>query len=305
MTALTAAAHRAAFLQGSLLVLAAGMFWSFTGVLVRSAPVSDGWQYLGWRSVGAALFFWIYSRSTGRGSPVRNFIKLGAIGWLSTFAILMASLSYIFALKSTTVAATLFLSSCSPLLTGLLAWAILRERLDAVSLIAIAIGLAGVALMMLGKSDGSMTLFGNALALNSALMFGIYNVCLRSRQDLHFGPTFFVYALLAVAISVAATLINGKPLAPPPREIAIAVFNGFVFIGIGSALFIKGAAHVPAAGMAVLSQTESVFGPVWVALIIGEVPGPFAILGGALILGAVIAMAVHGARRAPPPGLVG
>ena len=305
MTALAAAAQRAAFLQGSLLVLAAGMFWSFTGVLVRSAPVSDGWQYLGWRSVGAALFFWVYSWSSGRGSPFRNFRKLGGVGWLATIAILLASLSYIFALKTTTVAATLFLSSCSPLLTGLIAWAALRERLDAVSLAAIAVGLAGVALMMLGKSDGSMSFFGNALALNSALMFGVYNVCLRSRTDLDFGPTFFVYALLAVVVSAAATLVNAKPLLPPPREIAIAVFNGFVFIGIGSALFIRGAAHVPAAGLAVLSQTEAVFGPLWVALIIGEVPAPVAIFGGALILGAVVAMALHGARRTPPLGVVG
>ena len=305
MTARTAAAHRAAFLQGSLLVLAAGMFWSFTGVLVRSAPVSDGWQYLGWRSVGAALFFGVYSGSTGRGSPVRNFLKLGGIGWLATITILMASLSYIFALKNTTVAATLFLSSCSPLLTGLLAFAVLRERLDLASLIAIGVGLCGVALMMLGKPDGTMTLFGNMLAFNSGLMFAIYNICLRRRTDLDFGPTMFVYALIAVAVSVVATLVNGKPLTPPAREIVIAVFNGVVFIGIGSALFIRGAAHVPAAGLAVLSQTEAVFGPLWVALIIGEVPAPSAILGGALILGAVVAMAVHGARRAPPPGLVG
>lgn len=301
----TAAAHRAAYLQGSLLVLAAGMFWSFTGVLVRSAPVSDGWQYLGWRSVGAALFFWVYSRWRGRGSPVRNFLKLGPLGWFATVAIFLASLSYIFALKSTTVAATLFLSSCSPLLTGLMAWAVLRERLDAVSLVAIAVGLGGVALMMLGKSDGSMTLFGNALAFNSGLMFGVYNICLRSRKDLDFGPTMFVYALLAVAVSVAATLLNGKTLVPPLPEIAIAVFNGIVFIGIGSALFIAGAAHVPAAGLAVLSQTEAIFGPVWVALIIGEVPGAYAILGGVLILGAVIAMALHGHSKTPPQGVVG
>ena len=305
MTAPTAATHRAAYLQGSLLVLAAGLFWSFTGVLVRSAPLSDGWQYLGWRSVGAALFFWAYSRASGRGAPIRNFVRLGWLGWLATVAIFMASLSYIFALKTTTVAATLFLSSCSPLLTGLMAWAVLREKLDKLSLCAIAVGLVGVALMMLGKSDGSMTFFGNALAFNSGLMFGIYNICLRLRRDLDFGPTMFIYALLAVAVSFAATLLNGKTLTPPPGEIAIAIFNGFVFIGIGSALFIKGAAHVPAAGLAVLSQTEAVFGPLWVALIIGEIPAPMAIAGGVLILGAVVAMALHGSRRAAPLGVVG
>ena len=297
---LTAAAHRAAYLRGSLLVLAAGMFWSFTGVLVRSAPVSDGWQYLGWRSVGAAAFFWLYSHLSARGSPIANFRKLGRLGWVATLAILLASLSYIFALKSTTVAATLFLSSCAPLLTGLLAWVFLRERLDLVSLCAIGVGLAGVALMMLGKPDGAVTLFGNALALNSALMFGVFNVCLRRAPERDFGSTMFVYALIAVAISLAATLLNGKSLAPPPGEIAIALFNGFVFIGVGSALFIAGAAHVPAAGLAVLSQTEAVFGPLWVALLIGEIPAPLAILGGALILGAVVAMALHGASKTPP-----
>ena len=305
MTALAAAAHRSLYLRGCALVLAAGLFWSFTGVLVRSAASSDAWQYLGYRSIGAALFFYVYSRWQAQGPPIRNFLRLGPLGWLAMVAVLMASLCYIFALKTTTVANTLFLASCAPLVTGVLGWFVLRERLGVVGAAAIAVGLVGVAVMLLGRTDGATSLFGNLMAFTSACMFALYNVCLRRGVGRDFGPTMYVYALVALAICVVALLVTGKTMMPPLHDIGLAIFNGFVFIGIGSALFIRGARHVPAAGLAVLSQTEAIFGPIWVALIVGEVPSPLAILGGALILSAVVVMAVHGSMRLPPQGAIG
>jgi drug/metabolite transporter (DMT)-like permease len=306
MTALAKAdGSHALYLRGSAVVLAAGLFWSFTGLLVRFASSSDAWQYLGYRSIGAALFFYLYSRWRGRPAPLRDFLALGPLGWLAMVAVLLASLCYIFALKTTTVANTLFLSSCSPLVTAALGWFVLRERPGLVGTLAIAVGLAGVTLMLSGAGGGAASLFGNLLAFGSACMFALYNVCLRRGAGRDFGPTMYVYALVALAMCVVATLVTGRPLAPPIADIALALVNGFVFIGVGSALFIRGAAHVPAAGLAVLSQTEAIFGPLWVALVIGEVPSALAILGGVLILGAVVAMAVHGSLRLPPQGVVG
>jgi drug/metabolite transporter, DME family len=304
MTAL-AASNRTLYLRGCALVLAAGLFWSFTGVLVRSATHSDAWQYLGYRSVGAALFFLVYARWRGLGPPFRNFLKLGALGWLAMFSVLAASLCYIFALKTTTVANTLFLASCAPLVTGVLGWFVLRERLSLVGIGCIAVGLVGVSLMLVGRTDGASSLFGNLMAIGSALGFAGYNVCLRLGHGRDFGPTMYVYAVVALLICLAALVIGRGPFVPPLFDIAVAIINGFVFIGIGSQLFIHGAKHVPAAELAVLAQTEAIFGPLWVALIVGEIPAPIAILGGALILGAVVVMAVNGSMRLPPAGTIG
>ena len=303
MTLLTtfAPTTRALYLRGCALVLLAGLFWSGTGMLVRLAHESGAWQYLFYRSIGAALFFGAMSLWQGRGLPLRGFARLGWIGWLATAAVLTSSVTYIIALKATTVASALFLSASQPLLAGILAFLILGERLGAKSVFAITLGFCGIAVMA-GDDTGGGTLYGDAMALMAALAFAFYIICLRYRRDLDFSPTMFVYALCVMALSSAALWLSGGTLLAPLSDIAIAFFNGFVFIGVGSALYIRGSLHVPAAGLAVLSQTESVFGPVWVWLAVGERPGPLTLLGGAVILTAVIIMALAGARR-PPPNL--
>ena len=291
---------RALYLRGCALVLLAGLFWSFTGTLVRLAVESDAWQYLLWRCAGAAAFFALASLRAGRGLPFRDLAKLGWLGAFASAVILGSSVSFIVALKSTAVANALFLSACAPLLTGLLAYLLIGEKLSSRAVLAILVGFCGVVLMIGNPAEGAGSRVGDLLAFAAAFFFAFYNVCLRIGRDQDFSPTMFAYALGGIALSALVVVANGKSLFPPPFEIAVAFFNGFAFIGIGSALFIKGSVHVPAAGLAVLAQTEAVFGPLWAALFIGEVPGRLTVAGGVLILAAAVAMAISGAQRPPP-----
>jgi drug/metabolite transporter (DMT)-like permease len=102
-------------------------------------------------------------------------------------------------------------------------------------------------------------------------------------------------ALLTGAIIFA----TGKSLFPPPFETLAAFANGSIFMGLGFALFVRGAPDLPAAGQTVLAQTETIFGPVWVWLLFAETPLPTTLLGGAIILAAVTVMAVAGASAKP------
>ena len=301
MTLLTAyqPTTRALYIRGCALVLLGGLCWSGTGVLVRLAQGSDAWQYLFYRSFGAALFFGLMSLRQGRGMPLRDFAALGPLGWFATLCVLVSSVTYIAALKLTTVASAAFLSASQPLLAGALAFLILGERLNRLCAAAVAVGFAGIAVMV-GDDTGGGTLIGNALAFCSALSFGFYIICLRYGRARDFSPTMFVYALGVIVLSFCVLAAQGRSFAVPPLDAALALFNGFVFIGVGSALYIRGSVHVPAAGLAVLSQTEAVFGPFWVWLVVGERPGALTLAGGALILSGVVIMAVAGATRPPP-----
>jgi drug/metabolite transporter (DMT)-like permease len=77
---------------------------------------------------------------------------------------------------------------------------------------------------------------------------------------------------------------------------------GFLIMGLGFTLFLRGAPAVPAVGQAVLAQTETVFGPLWPWLVFGETPARSTLIGGIVILSAVVAMTYAGGA-APPPNV--
>jgi drug/metabolite transporter (DMT)-like permease len=109
------------------------------------------------------------------------------------------------------------------------------------------------------------------------------------------------YGILSAAVSAAVCLSNGVTLAPPPLEALAGFGGGFLLMGLGFTLFLRGAPLVPAVGQTMLAQTETIFGPVWVWLLFGETPPLTTLIGGVVILVAVVAMALAGAGGAPPP----
>jgi drug/metabolite transporter (DMT)-like permease len=73
-----------------------------------------------------------------------------------------------------------------------------------------------------------------------------------------------------------------------PRDFALLFALGAVNLGLGLALFVSGARLIPSALAALISTLEPVLGPVWVWLLHNEVPAPRTIIGGAIILAALL-----------------
>jgi drug/metabolite transporter (DMT)-like permease len=286
------------FLAGALYVLAAGLSWSFTGVFLRLAPHLDSWQFLVWRSLGVACAFALLMRARGMGSPVRRFAALGGLGAIVALALSLASIAFIVAMKTTTVANALFLSSCSPLLAALLGYVFLGERLSLRQGASVALGLVGLAVIVGGALEaGNLT--GNISAVLAALGFAGASVAMRYGPPRDYSSAVFAYGILACALAAAVCVARGVPLTAAPLETLAAFCAGFLGMGTGFMLFLRGAPHVPAAGQTVLAQTETIFGPIWVWLAFGETPAAATLVGGFIILGAVISMAAAGA----PPRL--
>ena len=97
-------------------------------------------------------------------------------------------------------------------------------------------------------------------------------------------------------------LAAGNPVLGSLNDTLVAFAAGFLIIGLGFTLFLRGAPAVPAVGQAVLAQTETVFGPLWPWLVFGETPARSTLIGGAIILSAVVAMTYAGAA-APTPNM--
>ena len=291
MTPATVAARRTRYVAGSLSVLAGGLCWSFTGVFVRLAPDLDSWQFLVYRGLGVAVAFWLIG---GRRGPRAALRRLDALGLVTTAALSVAAIGFIVALKMSSVATALFLSSCAPLLSALLGFLILGERLNARQIGAVALGFCGLTIILTGGFEAGR-LAGDLWALACALSFATVSVCTRLAPRRDFGSSMIGYGVLSAAVSAAVCLADGITLAPPPLQTLSAFAAGFLLIGLGFALFLRGAPKVPAVGQTMLAQTETIFGPVWVWLLFGETPAATTLLGGAVILAAVAAMALAGA----------
>ena len=294
MAQASTAASPARFRFSALSVLAGGLCWSFTGVFVRLAPHLDPWQFLVYRGLGVAVAFWLIG---GRGSPIAALRSLDRLGMATSAALSLAAIGFIVALKMTSVATALFLSSCAPLLSALFGFAILGERLNARQAGAVALGFCGLAIL-LGGGFESGRIAGDLWALACAVSFATVSVCTRLAPRRDFAPAMIGYGLLCAAISALVCLGEGATLIPPPLEALSGFAAGFLLIGFGFMLFFRGAPAVPAVGQTMLAQTETIFGPIWVWLFFGETPAPTTLTGGAVILAAVVAMALAGAGAA-------
>lgn len=278
-----------------LIGLSAGLVWSFGALLAKLAKTSDAWQYLLWRSIGVLIVMELLRVSRKqRGSITIRAFRSGRLMVVGVFALMAASVGFVYAVKTTTAANAAFLSSITPLLAIVLARVFLHERLTRATVLAIVVALIGLIVMVSTPDTAGeqASIVGDLAALGSSLGFASYAVCVRSSQHRDWSPILPGYALTTIVLCTLVTLAHERTLLPPIHDLALALIHGGLLIVVGTFLFNAASRKVPAVGMAVLAQTETVFVPIWVFLGIGERPALQTIVGGLIIFAAVVGKAV-------------
>lgn len=261
-------------------------------------------SFLSGVSFGVACAFVIIMRARGAGSPMKRFVAIGPTGAIVVFSLSVASIAFIIAMKSTTVANALFLSSCAPLLAAILGYVFLGETLSLREGVSIALGFVGLGVIVGGAVEAG-SLAGNISAVLTALGFAGASVGMRHGPKRDYIPAVLGYGVIVCVLAVGVCAAKGVTLFHPPLEMLAAFAAGFLAMGAGFAFFLRGAPHVPAASQTVLAQTETIFGPIWVWLAFGEKPAVATLIGGAIVLVAVVSMALAGAGPARPTGVQG
>ena len=280
---------------GRLWVLSAGLCMSLGGPIIRLADESMEWQFLFYRSLGAALALLIYFLFSGR--PVLTAIRrTGATGIVGGLCLAVGFTGYVWGVMNSTVANALFLLSASPLFAALLGWTVMRESVSRSMWFAMGGVMAGVAIMI-GEGLTEADVFGDLAALSAALGFAGFSVCIRRGRHTDMSPTILIAAAVTAAVSGAMAVAGGSGLAVPIADVGLATAYGVLVIGAGIFMLTIGARHVPAAELVVLSLTEVVLGSIWVALAFGELPSVLTFVGGVVVLGSIAAQAVVGMRR--------
>ncbi|TPK43865.1 DMT family transporter [Mesorhizobium sp. B2-5-4] len=272
---------------GMLLVFLSALMWSFGGTIARFISAGDSWTVIFWRSVWAAAFLLCFMvwRDGWRGM-VKSFRDMGLPGIAVGFCFAIASTSFVVALAYTTVANILLMQAGVPLLAALFAWALFRERVTVATWMAIAAVIAGVAIMVSESLDGAVSPIGDGLALLIAFMFSIATVITRRFSSVRMTPATCLGTILAagLAASQASTFMVSA------GDMCFLFVFGMVNLGLGLAFFATGARLIPAAIAALLGTFEPILGPIWVWLIHSEVPSGRTMIGGAVV---VTALLVH------------
>ena len=280
---------------GRLWVLSAGLCMSLGGPIIRLADDSTPWQFLFYRSLGAAAIILVYFLVTRR--PVLDLVRsAGVNGLVGGLGLAVAFTGYVWGVMHSTVANALFLISASPLVAAFLGWMVLRERVARSMWFAMFGVIVGVTIMI-GEGLAEADLLGDLAALASAVGFAVFSVAIRRGRDTDMSPTILIGAAITTAFSAVMAAAGGTGLAAPMMDVGLAAAYGVLVIGAGIFMLTIGARNVPAAELLVLSLTEVVFASIWVWLAFGEVPSVLTLVGGLIILGSIGGQAVVGMRR--------
>lgn len=272
---------------GFLLVFLSALMWSFGGTFARFIHADDSWTVVFWRSVWAAAFLvgFMVWRDGWRGT-LKLFRDMGLPGLAVAICFAVASTCFVVALSYTTVANILLMQAGVPLLAALFAWALFRERVSVATWVAIAAVIAGVAIMVSESLDGAVSPIGDGLALLIAVMFSIATVITRRFAHVRMTPATCLGTILAAAFAASQV----STFAVSGHDMGFLFAFGVINLGLGLAFFATGARLIPAAIAALLGTFEPILGPIWVWLIHSEVPSVRTIIGGAVV---VTALLVH------------
>lgn len=288
------------YVQGVILVLMAGVFWSSMGLGVRLIEQANVWQILFFRSIALSTFlFCIISVRSGY-KPFAVIRKSGIAGIIGGIGLVFAFAGGIYAIQTTTVANAMFLFASAPFLAAVLGWIILREQVRKATWMAMIFACLGIAVMVIdGISVGQAA--GNLSALLSALGFAVFTIALRWGKLEDMLPAVFLAGIFAMITAAVVCEVQGHGFIVPRNDILIAVALGVFQVGLGLTVYTLGSRVVPAAELTLLSMTEVVLGPFWVWIFLGETASLYSLGGGLILMLAIAGNALSGLRRKPVP----
>lgn len=285
MTSSPSSAHRRAV----ILMIIAPALWSTAGVVTRhlSPELLAGGRFeiTFWRSLFAAVFVGSYLLLQRDFSGVLR--RAGVAGLMSGCMWATMFVTFMLALTLTSTANTLIMLAVAPLITALLARAVLHTPILPRTWLAIFIAMAGIAAMFAGslRIESSASVLGMLIALGAPIASAINVVILKKRG----GTVDLVPAVfLGGVISALAVLPLALPFIAQPRDILLLALLGFFQLGLPCTLLVIAARHLSATEVALLALLEVVLGPLLAWIGAGEVITHHTLIGGALVISALV-----------------
>ena len=270
-------------LPGPFLIFLGAFSLSFGGLIVKSFEGATLWQILFWRSLFFSLTVLTFLLISYKKKTFKAFKDSGLPGFFGGIILSLGFCGYVFAMYNTTVANTNFIISLQILFLAIFGYFFLKEKISAITLTSIILAMTGV-LLMVGNSLTPGELSGNLAAFTMPVTFAVLIMIVRKYPTVDMVPAQFVAGICSCLIGY---LLSSKIMISP-HDIFLGFVAGCFQVGLGFIFITTGARTTPSAMVGIIMLSESVLGPLWAFLFVSERPSLFGLIGGAIILFAVL-----------------
>ena len=270
-------------LPGPLLVFLGAVCLSFGGLIVKSFEGANLWQILFWRSIFFSITILLFLLITYKKKLFNSFYLSGLPGFIAGVILSLGFCGYVVAMYSTTVANTNFIISLQILFLAIFGYFFLKEKISSVTLFSIILAIVGV-LIMVGNSLSPGEMSGNLAAFSMPITFAVLIIIVRKYPTIDMVPAQFIAGICCCLIGY---FISNKIMISY-HDIFLGFLAGFFQVGFGFIFITIGARTTPSAMVGIIMLSESVLGPLWAFLFVSERPSIYGLIGGTIILSAVL-----------------
>ena len=270
-------------LPGPLLIFLGALSLSSGGLIVKSFEGATLWQILFWRSLFFSITVLSFLLISYKKKTLKSFYSLGLSGFFGGIILSFGFCGYVFAMYNTTVANTNFIISLQILFLAVFGYIFLKEKINIITLTSIILAMTGV-LLMVGNSLTPGELSGNLAAFTMPITFAILIMIVRKNPSVDMVPAQFIAGISSCLIG----FFLSTKIMISPYDIFLGFLAGFFQVGFGFIFITIGARTTPSAMVGIIMLSESVLGPLWAFLFVSERPSMFGLIGGAIILSAVL-----------------
>lgn len=268
------------------MVLGAGIMFSFGSLFFRAADTMDAWQYMTFRGFGAfaAVLPVLWFQNRGNVGAIARRIEVTHL--IAGLVLASMMCAFIVALTYTDTAFILLFQAGGPITAAIFSWIMLRERMSRDAQLAAAGAALGITIMVSGGVDAGIG-WAILIVLVIPVGIGLYGTLVRSATTLD--P--LVPVLIAGFLAGSAGLIisvSGPGFDVAASDVVISLLAGVLLIALPLPFFNHAQKAVPAPEATLLLMSEVVLGPFWVWLVYEEQPTGATMIGGAVMVGAVV-----------------
>ncbi len=270
-------------IPGPLLVFFGACSLSFGGLIVKSFEGATLWQILFWRSLFFIMVVFIFLLISYKKKIFRAFYNSGIPGIFGGIILSSGFCGYVFAMYNTTVANTNFIIQTQTIFLAIFGYFFLKEKISKITLVSIFLAISGI-ILMVGSDLEPGQMSGNLAAFIMPVSFAILILIIRKYPNVDMVPLQLYAGITAMIIGY---IIAGK-INISAHDIFLGFLAGFFQLGFGFILTTIGARSTPSAMVGIIMLTEAVLGPFWAWLFINENSSFMVLIGGTIVIIAVL-----------------
>ena len=270
-------------IPGPLLVFFGACSLSFGGLIVKSFEGATLWQILFWRSLFFIMVVFIFLLISYKKKIFRDFYNSGIPGIFGGIILSSGFCGYVFAMYNTTVANTNFIIQTQTIFLAIFGYFFLKEKISKITLVSIFLAISGI-ILMVGSDLEPGQMSGNLAAFIMPVSFAILILIIRKYPNVDMVPLQLYAGITAMIIGY---IIAGK-INISAHDIFLGFLAGFFQLGFGFILITIGARSTPSAMVGIIMLTEAVLGPFWAWLFINENSSFMVLIGGTIVIIAVL-----------------